>query len=121
MINWKNIIIGLVLAIILGNLLSMVTGLSSYIGFLLATIYVGYAVGGDYTNGAINGALVGVIAAIIVGIIVMITSGVLAEGFTFILPVLLLMGAVVYGIVGAVGGIIGIFIKERRSSKGSTA
>ena len=121
MISWKNIIIGLVLAIILGNLLSMVTALSSYIGFLLATIYVGYAVEGDYKNGAVNGALVGVIAAIIIGIITMVTSGVLAEGFTFILPVLLLIGAVVYGIIGAVGGIIGIFIKEMRSSKVNTA
>ncbi len=56
-IDWKTVIIGLVLAIVLGLILGTILGeWGGTIGYLLATIYVGYTVGGDYMNGAIHGA-----------------------------------------------------------------
>ncbi len=65
-VKWKTVIIGLVLAVILSAtieglitlLAGMIIGLfGGAIGFLIATIYVGYTVDGDYKNGAIHGHL----------------------------------------------------------------
>lgn len=55
-VKWTPVIIGLVIAIILGLIIEMVLPGWSIIAYLIATIYVGYTVGGGYSNGAIHGA-----------------------------------------------------------------
>jgi hypothetical protein len=53
----------------------MIVGLfGGAIGFLIATIYFGYIVGGEYKNGAIHGVLVGIFMGIVVGIIGIFSS-----------------------------------------------
>lgn len=115
-INWKTVIIGLIITIILSAIIPK----GGIFALILATIYVGYAIGGNYRNGAINGAIVGVILSIIAGILTDYISGILFEGFSFIIVFLFVIGAITYGIIGAIGGIIGIFIKKRRTSTEST-
>ncbi len=124
MINWKTIIIGSVLVVILNVALSMIAGsLGSLIAYLLAAMYIGYTVGGDYKNIAVHGGLICAILAIILGVFTIITSGVLAEENIDILVVVvtLLIWAIFNGIIGVIGSIIGSLIKGSRSSKGSTA
>ncbi len=56
-VKWTPVIVGLVIAIILGIILELFIGSwGGLIAYLIATIYVGYTVGGDYMNGAIHGA-----------------------------------------------------------------
>ena len=122
-IKWKTVVIGLVLAVIISSgiewlitiLFGMYIGLlGNAIGFLIATSYVGYKVGGDYKNGAIHGAIVGIFMGIIVsilGIILGVALGGAAGAATGLLGLIALL---IYAIIGAIGGIIGVLIKDRR-------
>ena len=48
-IKWNTVIIGIIIAFVLNFALSMFAGaLGDIIAYLLATIYIGYIVGGDY-------------------------------------------------------------------------
>ena len=131
-INWKILIIGLILAIILSKIIGF-TGLilgstagiwwnfiGQVIGYILATIYVGYTVGGDYINGGIYGAFICVIGGIIGGILsIIIYSAVFGAFEVTIGSVIgLIPDAILYGIVGSIGGIIGTIIKILGSTKG---
>ena len=67
-INWKAVIIGFILANCLKYTYSVPSSElgEEYLGYLLATIYVGYTqLADEWMNGAIHGALVGVIGGII--------------------------------------------------------
>ncbi len=104
------IIIGIILAVILAILFKMIAGVwGEYAGLLLATIYVGYSVGGEYTSGIIYGAIVGIIGEIMVGILATI-------GFKVVLGAVVLLDTItqiiIWAIIGAIGGIIGVLIKE---------
>lgn len=112
------IITGIILAIILAILFKMVAGSwGEYAGLLLATIYVGFSVSGNYANGTIHGALVGTTGAIIAGIFSIM-------GFKALLGIMeaaasmdIIILIVVWAIVGAIGGTIGVIIKELGVSK----
>ena len=112
------IITGIILSIILATLFKMVAGSwGEYAGLLLATIYVGFSVSGNYTNGTIHGALVGTMGAIIAGILSIM-------GFKALLGIVeaavgldIIILIIVWTIVGAVGGTIGVIIKELGASK----
>lgn len=125
MIEWKTVLIGSVLAIILNFVLSFVP-FGGLAGYLVAIIYVGYTVGGGYQNGAKHGAIVGVIE----GIVAVIEIGFFARGnqiaifgsgnfdiFIFVL----LTAIMLFGIMGVIGGIVGAFIKGSRSPRENTA
>ncbi len=112
------IITGIILAIILATLFKMVAGSwGEYAGLLLATIYVGFSVSGNYVNGTIHGALVGTTGAIIAGIFSIM-------GFKSLLGIVeaaasmdIIILIVVWAIIGAIGGTIGVIIKELGVSK----
>ena len=122
MFNWKATILGSVLAIILGILLGTITGtIGSYLGVILAGIVVGYIVNEDIRNGAIHGAIIGVIGGIILGILAIILvlsiGGTLealiaVEGLTAII-----LTIIIWGILGAIGGILGALITERMNQE----
>ena len=115
-INWKIIIIGIVLAVILNLALSMVAGdLGGLIAFLLATIYIGYTVGGDYKNGAVHGGIICAIITLILGILTVISIG------DLVVVIMLVIWVITNSIIGAIGGIIGSLIKGSRSSKENSA
>lgn len=57
MSEWTPVILGIIVAIILGILLEFILGSwGGIVAYLIATIYVGYSVGGDYINCAIHGS-----------------------------------------------------------------
>lgn len=117
MINWKIIIIGLVSAKILSFVLGIVLGLWSILGYFLAMVYVGYVVGGDYRNGAVHGAIVGVMLGIF-NLLILIYNGVFASGFSFLLISLILGVLIFNSIIGAIVGVLGVFIKKIKMNKG---
>ncbi len=104
------IIIGLVIAIILGLVLGNLISWGDILGYLIATIYVGYSVGGDYTNGAIHGVLVGTVAAVSVIVISLLFLGVLIVGFEAVI-IVLIIALIIGAIFGVLGGIIGVLVK----------
>lgn len=121
-LKWKSIICGILLAFLLSILFSLAGHDIYLIGFLMATIYVGYTVGGNYKNGAIHGIVVGVIVAVILNIISMILMlhlleyGVAKFGVITALSPLIksfLTTLAIAGIIGMAGGLIGNFIKDR--------
>jgi hypothetical protein len=57
-IDWKWVIIGIVLAIYFRHIFGLLGSWGGYVGYFVATAIVGYMVAGDYMNGAIHGALV---------------------------------------------------------------
>jgi hypothetical protein len=111
-IDWKTIIIGIVIAIVLGWIFNFIMGGLGYLAYLLATIYVGYTVGGDWMNGAIHGALVGVVAALVFGIIAVIGLGAIFGAGAAALGILaILIAIIIDAIIGAIGGAIGVLVK----------
>ncbi len=113
------IISGIILAIILATLFKMIAGSwGEYAGLLLATVYVGFSVSGNYKNGTIHGVLVGIIAAIITVILaVMGFKALLGITETTVGPDIMIMLIIVWAIIGAAGGTIGVIIKESGTSK----
>ncbi len=112
------IITGIILAIILATLFKMVAGSwGEYAGLLLATIYAGFSVSGNYTNGTIHGALVGTMGAIIAGILSIMGFKVLLGIVEAAVGLDIIILIIVWTIVGAIGGTIGVIIKELGASK----
>lgn len=105
--NWKNIIIGSAIGLIL--LFIFPTTLGSLTAIILATIYVGFTVGGNYKNGVFYGLITGIIIAIIQGVTVTYyyTMFIFSD-----LAFLILFLGISYGICGVLGGIIGIRIEK---------
>lgn len=110
---------GIILSIVLATLFKMIAGSwGEYTGLLLATIYVGFSVSGNYKNGPIYGALVGIIGAIITEILAIV-------GFKSLLGIVevslgldvLVMLVIAWAITGAIGGTIGIIIKGSGTSE----
>ncbi|HEX3012870.1 MAG TPA: DUF5518 domain-containing protein, partial [Methanobacterium sp.] len=105
--------------IILATLFKMIAGSwGEYAGLLLATVYVGFSVSGNYKNGTIHGVLVGIIAAAITVILaVMGFKALLGITETTVAPDIMIMLIIVWAIIGAAGGTIGVIIKESGTSK----
>lgn len=109
MINWKAILIGFILTIILALFLNPLIGeFGSYISIIIAGIVVGYLVKGSFKIGAIHGALIGVIGGLFALIILFLIGGFLivnAEVFNFLIRM------VIDIVLGAIGAILGtIFV-----------
>ena len=117
-VKWTHIINGLVIAVLLGLILGILTSWGDILGYLIATIYVGYSVNGDYMNGAIHGVIVGAVSAVIVLILSLIGLSALfadvavVSGLVAIVTVLI-FAIIIGGIIGAIGGIIGGLIKSK--------
>ena len=125
MIDWKTVIIGSVLGILLNFIFSFVP-VGGLIGYLVAIIYVGYTVGGGYRNGANHGAIVGVIEGIVAATEIGFFAGgnqiaILGSGNLDIFAFVLLVAIMLFVIMGAICGVIGAFIKGSRSSKENSA
>jgi hypothetical protein len=127
-LEWKPIIYGILLTFLLSTLFGLIGSGEYLIGFLMATIYVGYNISGNYKNGAIHGIIVGGIVEVIlsiIGIILMLQLleyGVAKFGVITALSPLIKSFAttIVAGLlIGAIGGLIGAFIKGRFSGGNS--
>lgn len=116
-INWKQVFIGFILIFILSVIFSiMIYGPGAMIGYLVGTIYIGYAVGGDHKNTAIHGALtsflVAIFGAITITLMLMLGSSIIAHTldlsiFDASLLLYLISNIAQYTVVGVIGGIIG--------------
>lgn len=121
-IKWKIVTLGVIIAFILAYTIPLIpffTGLGeigAFMGFVIATVYVGYAVGADFKNGALNGMLVGLIISIIIQ--VLIYNGAFL-GLTNELVSYLVYVIIFYAIAGAIAGFIGSLIKRSRTPKGN--
>jgi hypothetical protein len=112
MFNWKAIIIGIVLSLILGiGLRFIIPSLSGIISIIIACAVVGYMAKGHIMNGAIHGGAVGAIEGIITIILVLYFSGGLTGNNNVIMILLIaLIGDISLGIIGGtIGNIIKMF------------
>lgn len=113
-IQWKFIIIGLIIAIILSSIINMSSmSWGGYLAIIIASIFVGYIAEKDYKMSIIYGAVIGAVAALIFGLI-SIMAGFKGYGLGEVaLTALLTVNAmIIAGITGAISGTIGVIIKR---------
>lgn len=116
MINWKAIIIGFFVSIVLGTLLGFIIPLiGGILSTLLAGIIVGYISNGSLSNGAINGAVMGFLSRIIESIIILYIGWAFIDTLGYIIVsigvLFILFLALFHIIIAAIGGAIGSAIK----------
>lgn len=112
-IHWKALILGILVTAFLGFLLGL-------IGIIIATLCVGYSVDRDYKNGAFHGGLSGVIGGSIVLIIGNILKIITLSNHSiseYMLPIITgtLISIIIFGLIGAICGAIGAFLKQKRN------
>ncbi|MGZ4857618.1 MAG: DUF5518 domain-containing protein [Methanobacteriaceae archaeon] len=127
---------GFIVTLVLAYLGNYVPYLDIPIAPLIGGIIVGYVVGGSYKNGIINGGLsaglVGFLYTLMV--IVLVTGNTISTAVAaYVAPtafsgesgiftaIIIIIGAflasIIYFILGLIGGIIGVAIKERGTEK----
>lgn len=115
MINWKYIIMGAVLVVVLGMVLKIFE-YGAFIGMFIPGIVVGYLVNNGYKNGAKNGIIAGLIGGFILGILQYITIDFNLPPFPNVVSyifVFALLTATASAILDAVGGIIGSLVRDK--------
>jgi hypothetical protein len=119
-IEWKKVIIGVILSIILvfGIGLATFGSVFGFLGFVIAIMYVGYSVGGDLKNGAVHGALIGLILVVMAESFVVLVNS--FWGVFNLTVNYLLFGGVMICIFGAGCGLLGSLIRLLRSSEEDT-
>ena len=136
MVNWKAIGLGVIITLTLAYLGKYIPHLDTPIAPIIGGIIAGYMVGGSYKNGIIYGGLSAGLAGFVYTIIVIVLDSGIAlaaavsmniapmslNGESGIITAsIIILGAllsfVIYLIMGLIGGIIGIAIKERNAEK----
>lgn len=115
MINWKYIIIGAALVVVLGMVFQMVE-YGAFIGMFIPGVIVGYLVNNGYKNGAKNGIIAGLIGGFILGILtyIMIDFNLPpSPNVVFYIFCFAFLAAAYSAILDAVGGIIGALIRDK--------
>lgn len=115
MINWKYCMIGAALVVVLGMVLGMFE-YGSFIGMFIPGVIVGYLVNNGYKNGAKNGIIAGLIGGFILGILTYIIIDFNLPPFpnvVYYIFVFALFTATTSAILDAVGGIIGVLIRDK--------
>jgi len=112
-IHWKTLIFGIVVTAFLGFLLGL-------IGIIIATLCVGYSVNKNYKNGAIHGGLAGIIGGIIVLVIGNIPKIITLSNHSnseYIFPLITgtLISIIIFGLISAICGVIGAYLKQKRN------
>ncbi|MFA0834002.1 MAG: DUF5518 domain-containing protein [Methanobacterium formicicum] len=119
-IEWKTVLIGVIMTFVLMFIFGFATGifLLGFFGFIIAIIYVGYAVGKDFKTGALHGGLVGLIVIIIAeSMIILIGKSIEGDLLSNVTIYYLLKAILVTTIVGAIGGLFGSVIKINKPSQ----
>ena len=130
-LNWKAIGISFVVAIVIGILGGLYLPKNiSLIGPLIGGLISGYIVSGRYTDGILNGGIPAGIAGLIATAVLALLSvdqviaamanmgyAVSRETLTAALVIGgAIVGFILFFIVGLIGGIIGVAVKNRNSS-----
>jgi len=135
MVNWKAIGLGFIITLVLAYLGRYIPHLDMPIAPIIGGIISGYMVGGSYRDGGIYGGLsVGIAGFLYTMMVILLTGISLATTVSMnIFPMamngesgivtaaIIILGALlafsIYFIMGLIGGIIGIAIKERNAEK----
>lgn len=136
MVNWKAIGLGVIITLILAYLGKYIPHLDNPIAPIIGGIFAGYVVGGSYKNGVFYGGLSAGIAGFVYTLLVIILSAGIALATTVSMNIvpntvsgesgivtvsIIILGAFlafgIYLILGLIGGIIGIAIRERNAEK----
>jgi hypothetical protein len=136
MVNWKAICLGFIGTFILAYLGKYIPHLDMPIAPIVGGIIAGYMVGGSYRDGSVYGGLSAGIAGFIYTLLVIILSAGVSVAATVSMNVfpmsiygesgivtagIIILGTIlsfiIYFILGLLGGIIGIAIKERNAEK----
>lgn len=120
MVNWKFILIGAGLVIVLGWFIGKIAH-NTFLGVIISGVIVGFLVNDGYKNGAVNGFIAVFIGELIEGILLLVMIPPLMvtilayPGIEAIFAIILweFVPAVFYAILGAIGGIVGSFIKSK--------
>ncbi|MDP3065133.1 MAG: DUF5518 domain-containing protein [Methanobacteriaceae archaeon] len=120
--DYIEVVIGLILVLILSITFGLIFGsLGSYLGFLAATILIGYRANGDIATGALYGTFAAVLAGVVFTLVMVLMSfftsmgpgaSMMELGFLAII-----IGLMVDGLIGSMGGAIGSFIWNKTFSK----
>lgn len=132
MINWKAIVLGFIFTILLAYMGNYIPYLDIPLAPLIGGIIAGYVVGGAFRNGIINGGLAAGIPGFIYTLIVIVyvTGSTISSAVTetlasksyggmseIITVIIIVFGSIVafgiYFILGLIGGIIGVAIKDK--------
>lgn len=114
--NWKAIILGVLLTIILGiGLKYVIPTYSGIISLIVSCIVVGYLAKGHVMNGAIHGGAVGAIEGIIAIILAFISfGGTTWAGNIAMILLIALIGDISLGIIGGtIGNVIQMFAGKK--------
>ena len=136
MVNWKSIGLGFIITFAYIYLSKYVPYLDMSLAPILGGIFAGYMVGGSFKNGALYGGFSAGIVGFIYALLVIILSNGIARATSvsmvvfpisssgiseFVTAGVIILGAtiafVIYFIMGLIGGIIGVAIKERNAEK----
>jgi len=109
-VNWKAVVSGIILTVILGPLLRLlIPSLMGVLSILLASVACGYIADKDYLNGAVNGVIMGAAVGIINILMVYIKTGIMNIPILSIL-IYALAGDISLGFLGgSAGSILGSF------------
>ena len=136
MVNWKSIGLGFIITLVFVYLGKYLPYLAMSLAPILGGIFAGYVVGGSYKNGAIYGGFSAGIAGFIYTLLVIILSSGITRATSVSMAIIptslsgasgivtvgvIILGAtiafVIYFVMGLIGGIIGVAIKERNAEK----
>lgn len=107
-INWRSVVIGLIITVILVAMLSQLN--LGYLGAIIGGLVTGYLITGTYTDGAVNGGL----SAGIGGFISVLAFALLFERSLISIAIVAAIGVLIsYFIIGAITGIIGVLMKTK--------
>jgi hypothetical protein len=118
MYRYQELFFGTILVLILSISLGYLAGsLGSYLGFLLATLVVGYRSQGDLLKGALQGAscafLAGVVFMAIMFLMTLITGYGPGSSMMEMGVLAMIIGLMVDALIGSVGGALGWFLGTR--------
>jgi len=110
--DYFEVILGIILVLILSIILGLLMGsLGSYLGFLAATMVVGYRSRNDLAKGALWGALCAVLAGVVFMVTMFLMTSLIGFGpgaSMMEMGILaMIIGLMVDGLIGSVGGALG--------------
>ncbi|MGF7118318.1 DUF5518 domain-containing protein [Methanobacterium oryzae] len=117
MLNWKSLIIGLIIAVTLYfTFISYKLDYLVILSFIIAPFIGGYIVGNNARVGAIHGAIIGFFGSLIAIILFVVLVSFYSNtsvSLTIIAIIALIMRFIIFGIIGAISGATGAIIKNK--------
>jgi hypothetical protein len=114
-LDYVEVIIGLILTLTMSIVLGLLFGSpGSYLGFLIATLIVGY----QSRENLANGALLGTVCAVLAGVVFMAAMAIMTfltgtgpgESMMEMGVLGIIIGLMVDGLIGSVGGALGTLL-----------